>query len=243
MDGILIINKPAGPTSYDIVDQIKKIIAPRGGVFPRVKIGHAGTLDPFAEGVLIVLINQATKLQTKFMEMAKTYVGTLKLGETSSTYDPEGIKTSPFANPPTGEAGATEGQANPNAQTIQDTIKSFIGEIDQVPPIHSAIKVNGIRAYKLAWRGEKPELKPRKIKIYDIKILDYNYPHLKIEVNCSRGTYIRSLAHDIGQKLGCGAYLEALVRTKIGKFAIENSVKASELNSQNWTKKLISANL
>jgi tRNA pseudouridine55 synthase len=229
MDGILIINKSAGPTSYDIVDQIKKIT--RAG-----KVGHAGTLDPFAEGVLIILINNATKLQTKFMDMQKTYTGTIKLGEVSSTYDPEGTKSSPFAE-------ATEGQANPNIQIIKDTIKSFIGEIDQIPPIHSAIKVNGVRAYKLAWQGEKPELKPRKIKIYNINILSYDWPHLKIEVDCSRGTYIRSLAHDIGQKLGCGAYLEALTRTKIGKFSIENSSKINELNSQNWTKKLISANL
>lgn len=235
MDGILIINKPAGPTSYDIVDQIKKIT--RAG-----KVGHAGTLDPFAEGVLIVLINNATKFQAKFMDMAKTYVGTLKLGETSSTYDPEG-KISAFANPPAGEAGASADKQILNIQTIQDIIKSFIGEIDQVPPIHSAIKVNGVRAYKLAWQGLKPELKPRKIKIYDIKTLSYEWPYLKIEVDCSRGTYIRSLAHDIGQKLGCGAYLEALTRTKIGKFSIENSSKIDDLNSQNWTKKLISDNL
>jgi tRNA pseudouridine55 synthase len=231
MDGILIINKPAGPTSYDIVDQIKKIT--------RAKVGHAGTLDPFAEGVLIVLINQATKLQTKFMDMAKTYIGTLKLGETSTTYDVEGKKI---------QDTRYNNQINPNFQipkieTLQSITNTFIGEIEQVPPIHSAIKVNGVRAYKLAWKGEKPELKPRKIKIYDIKILDYKWPYLKIEVNCSKGTYIRSLAHDIGQKIGCGAYLKELVRTKIGNFIIENSVKTNELNSQNWTKKLISANL
>ncbi|MFH1129353.1 MAG: tRNA pseudouridine(55) synthase TruB [Patescibacteria group bacterium] len=226
MDGILIINKPASPTSYDIVDQIKKIT--RAG-----KVGHAGTLDPFAEGVLIILINNATKLQAKFMDMPKTYIGTLKLGETSSTYDPEG-EISTFANPPAGEAGATV-----DRQTIQNTIKTFIGEIDQVPPIHSAIKVNGVRAYKLAWQGLKPELKSRKIKIYNINILSYEWPYLKIEVDCSRGTYIRSLAHDIGQKLGCGAYLEALIRTKIGKFTIESSVKVDELSSKNWENYLI----
>ena len=119
----------------------------------------------------------------------------------------------------------------------------FIGEIDQVPPIYSAIKINGERAYKLAWQGIKPDLKARKIKIYNIKIINYDYPHIEIEVDCGRGTYIRSLAHDIGQKLGCGAYLEKLTRTKIGKFTIGNAVKIDELNSQNWTKKLISANL
>jgi tRNA pseudouridine55 synthase len=227
MDGILIINKPAGPTSHDIVDRIRKITRIR-------KIGHAGTLDPFAQGVLIILIKNATKLQTKFMDMAKTYVATLKLGEISDTYDVEG-QISAYA-----KASADKQISN---NQIINTIKTFIGEINQVPPIHSAIKVNGERSYKLAWQGIKPDLKPRKIKIYNIKILNYNYPHLEIEVNCSRGTYIRSLAHDIGQKLGCGAYLEKLTRTKIGKFNIENSIKIEDLNSQNWTKKLISANL
>ncbi len=232
MDGILIINKPAGPTSYDIVDQIKKITRTK-------KVGHAGTLDPFAQGVLIILINQATKLQTKFMDMPKTYIGTLKLGETSNTYDPEGKIM---------QSSRNNGQTNPNyqipsIQTVKNIINTFIGEIEQIPPIHSAIKVNGERAYKLAWKGEKPELQPRKIKIYNIKILDYKWPYLKIEVNCGRGTYIRSLAHDIGQKLDCGAYLQTLIRTKIGKFIIENSIAVNDLNSQNWTKKIISANL
>lgn len=227
MDGILIINKHAGPTSYDIVDRIKKITRIK-------KVGHAGTLDPFAEGVLIVLIGSATKLQSKFMEMPKTYIGTLKLGETSDTYDVGGkISTSI-------KASADEQISN---DQILCAVKSFIGEIDQIPPIHSAIKINGERAYKLAWQGIKPDLKPRKIKIYDIKILEYKYPYLKIEVNCGRGTYVRSLAHDLGQKLGCGAYLEKLTRTKIGNFNIENSVKIDELNSKNWTNKIISANL
>ena len=231
MDGILIINKPAGPTSHDIVGRVRKITRIQ-------KIGHAGTLDPFAEGVLIVLIKNATKLQTKFMDMQKTYVATIKLGETSSTYDIEGIKSSPATQAKQACLAGVAGR-----QTIQNIIKTFIGEIEQIPPIYSAIKVNGVRAYKLAWQGLKPDLKPRKIKIYNIKILNYEWPYLKIEVDCSRGTYIRSLAHDLGQKLNCGAYLEALTRTKIGKFSIENSVKIDELNSKNWTKKLISANL
>jgi tRNA pseudouridine55 synthase len=223
MDGILIINKPAGPTSHDIVDRMRKITRIR-------RIGHAGTLDPFAEGILIILIGTATKLQSRFMEMQKTYVGTLKLGEVSDTYDAGGKKSPVSSN-------------IPDKDLIKNTIKQFIGEIDQTPPIHSAVKINGVRAYKLAWQGIKPDLKSKKIKIYDIKILEYDYPHLKLEVDCSRGTYIRSLAHDIGQKLGCGAYLEKLTRTKIGRFTIENSAKIDELNSGNWTKKLISDNL
>jgi len=224
MDGILIINKPTGPTSHDIVDRIRKITRIR-------KVGHAGTLDPFAEGVLIILVGNATKLQSKFMDMAKTYIGTLKLGETSSTYDVEGNIKNQMSNVKIDE------------NLLQTTVKTFIGEIEQVPPIHSAIKVNGERAYKLAWQGIKPDLKPRKIKIYNIRIINYEYPRLEIEVDCSRGTYIRSLAHDIGQKLGCGAYLEKLTRIKIGKFNIENSIKIDELNFKNWTNKIISANL
>lgn len=230
MDGILIINKPAGPTSYDVVDRIKKITRIK-------KVGHAGTLDPFAEGVLIVLIGATTKIQSQFMEMPKTYIATLKLGEISSTYDPGG-KISAFVP----LNGTTADKQISNNQ-ISDIIKTFIGEIEQTPPIHSAIKINGQRAYKLAWQGIKPDLKPRKIKIHNIKILNYAWPYLKIEVDCSRGTYIRSLAHDIGQKLGCGAYLRALNRTKIGKFTIENSVEVNNLSSKNWTKKLISDNL
>jgi len=232
MDGILIINKPAGPTSHDIVDRIRKITRIR-------KIGHAGTLDPFAQGVLIILIKNATKSQTKFMDMPKTYVATIKLGETSSTYDPEGVKSEFLIS----NSKSNPNFSIPNIQNIETAIKTFIGETEQIPPIHSAVKINGQRAYKLAWQGIKPDLKPRKIKIYNIKILNYEWPYLKIEVDCSRGTYIRSLAHDLGQKLNCGAYLEALTRTKIGKFSIENSVKIDELNSKNWTKKLISANL
>ena len=224
MDGILIINKPAGPTSHDIVDRIRKITRIR-------KVGHAGTLDPFAEGVLIILVGNATKLQSKFMDMPKTYIGTLKLGETSDTYDIGGRKSK-----------HQNAELISNVQ-ILNTVKTFIGEIEQVPPIHSAIKVNGERAYKLAWQGLKPDLKPRKIKIYNIRIINYEYPRLEIEVDCSRGTYIRSLAHDLGQKLGCGAYLKKLIRTKIGKFNIENSNKIDELNSKNWTNKIISANL
>jgi tRNA pseudouridine55 synthase len=232
MDGILIVNKSTGPTSHDIVDKIRKIIAPQNGVLPRVRIGHAGTLDPFARGILIILIGKATKLQSKFMEMEKTYIGTLKLGEISDTYDITGkIKNSqPKAGPP-------------RAEKVQKILKTFIGEISQVPPIYSAIKIHGQAAYKMARRGEKPKLKSRKIEIYGIKILNYKWPRLKIEVKCGKGTYIRSLTNDIGNKLGCGAYLEELTRTGIGKLKIKNSINLKNLNNKNWTKKLISDTL
>lgn len=225
MDGILIINKPIGPTSHDIVGKIRKITGIK-------KVGHAGTLDPFASGILILLIGKATKLQSKFMEMDKTYVGTLKLGEVSDTYDVTGKieKCPPKADPPL-------------AEKIRKTLKTFIGQIKQIPPIYSAIKINGQSAYKMARRGEKPKIKPRKIKIYNIKILKYKWPHLQIEVKCGKGAYIRSLAHDLGRKLGCGAYLKKLTRIEAGKFSMENSVKPEKLTDKNWTKKLISDRL
>jgi tRNA pseudouridine55 synthase len=224
MDGILIINKSTGPTSHDIVNRIRKMSGAK-------KVGHAGTLDPFAGGILIILIGKATKLQSKFMEMEKTYIGTLKLGEISDTYDI------------TGKIKAQNSKIKINEDKIQKILKTFIGEINQVPPIYSAIKIHGQTAYKMARRGEKPKLKSRKIEIYGIKILNYKWPHLKIEVECGKGTYIRSLANDIGNKLGCGAYLEKLTRTGIGKLKIKNSIRLENINSQNLPRKILSANI
>ncbi len=222
ISGILIINKPAGPTSHDIVDEIRKISGIK-------QVGHTGTLDPFAEGLLIILVGKATKLQSHFMNMNKTYLAALKLGKTTDTYDITGIKS---------QITSTKLQTITKSQ-IQNILNTFIGEIEQMPPAFSAIKIKGHKAYELARKGIKPNLQSRKVKIYDIKILDYKYPKLEIEVKCGKGTYIRSLAHDIGQKLNCGAYLEKLVRTQIGKFNIKNSVKMSKLTSNNWQKYLL----
>lgn len=227
MDRILNIYKPAGPTSHDIVDKIRKVTGIR-------KVGHAGTLDPFAEGVLIILIGKATRLQSKFMAMPKTYIGTLKLGEISDTYDKTGAK-SKCQNP--------NYSKSISKSKIQNILKQFIGETKQVPPIYSAIKIKGKKAYQLARKGQKPRLKPRKVKIYDIKILKYKWPYLEIKVKCGKGTYIRSLANDIGQKFSCGAYLEKLIRTEVDNFNIKNSIKLNKLSSKNWTKKIISAKI
>lgn len=224
MDGILNIYKPAGPTSHDIVDKIRKITKIK-------KVGHAGTLDPFAQGILIILIGKTTKLQSKFMNMNKTYVATLKLGQISDTYDKKG------------KIQKKNQELKIKNQEIKKILKQFIGEIKQIPPIYSAIKIKGKKAYELARKGEKPKLKSRKVKIYNIKILKYKWPNLEIQVKCSKGTYIRSLAHDVGQKLNCGAYLEKLTRTQIGKFTIKNAIRLKALNSKNWTKKLISVNI
>jgi len=215
ISGILIINKPAGPTSHDIVDKIRRITKVK-------KVGHAGTLDPFAKGVLIILINKATKAQQKFMILHKTYTAIIFLGAVSNTYDKTG-NISVLNNTPPIKRNA-----------IKKILKNFTGEIKQIPPAFSAIKINGKRAYELARKGIKLKLKPRKIKIYNIKLLKYNWPYLEIKIKCSKGTYIRSLANDIGKKLGCGAYLKELTRNKIGKFNLKKAINLDKITKDNW---------
>ncbi len=233
ISGILIINKPAGPTSHDIVDKIRKVIAPRSRISrPKgLRIGHAGTLDPFAEGVLIILIGRATKSQSRFMAQPKTYIATLRLGAISDTDDA------------TGNIKRVNHESRIMNHEIKKMLKEFIGEIEQTPPTYSAVKIKGKKAYELARKGIKPKLKPRKVNIYNIKLLKYKYPYLEIQVECGKGTYIRSLARDIGQKLGAGAYLEKLTRTRIGEFDIKNSVKLDNLNSENLPNKIISVKI
>ena len=205
---ILFINKPPGPTSHDIVDEVRKITGEK-------RVGHTGTLDPFAEGLLIVLVGrQATKRQAEFLKLDKEYIATLHLGAETDTGDPTGTLL-PYTH--------DRGQRVTIAE-IKQVVKKFTGEIDQVPPDYSAIKIKGKKAYELARKGEKLDLQPRKIKIYHIKILDYAPPLLELKIKCSSGTYIRALARDIGRRLGCGAYLEKLVRTKIGKYSLKDAV-------------------
>ena len=210
---ILLVNKPPGPTSHDIVDDVRKITG-------ESRVGHTGTLDPFAEGLLIVLVGrEATKRQAEFLKLDKEYIATLRFGAETDTDDITGSSLS-FAR--------DRGQKI----TINDTkrvIQKFIGEISQIPPDYSAIKIKGKKAYELARKGEKPKLEPRKINIYNIKILNYEWPLLELTVQCSSGTYIRALARDIGRDLGCGAYLEKLIRTKIGKYSLKDAVTIDAL--------------
>jgi tRNA pseudouridine55 synthase len=197
MEGIVLFNKPKNYTSYQIVEFFKKRT--------KKKVGHGGTLDPLAEGLLILGIGKYTKELNKFLkESVKTYIAEIILGTRSTTYDREGKITQTNAD-----------FTQTNADKIEKILNSFIGEIEQIPPPFSAVKIKGKPAYFLARKGKKVELKPRKVKIYEIKILNYNWPILKIEVTCSSGTYIRSLANDIGEKLGCGGYLNDLKRTRI----------------------------
>ena len=219
--GFILINKPSGMTSHDVVDELRKITKIR-------KIGHAGTLDPFATGLLILGIGREfTKKLSIFQKKDKEYIATLRLGAESDTFDRDGKIVERVV------------EKIPEREEVEKVLKSFLGEIEQIPPAFSAKKVRGRKLYELARKGIKVEPKPQKVKIYEISILEYKFPYLKIKVKCSSGTYIRSLASDIGKKLGCGAYVDELVRTKIGEFSIENAVEPSKLNSQNWKNFLI----
>lgn len=212
-DQIILIDKPAGISSFGVVAKIRGEL--KAKFSHKIKVGHTGTLDPFATGLLILLSGKMTKKSNEFLKLDKIYEATLKLGFTSTTGDPEGeIRQYP------------EEQTNwthHELDVVESVTDSFIGKITQTPPKFSAIKINGQRAYKLARQNKDFEIPSRQIEIYSIEILNYNYPELKIRVHCSSGTYIRTLAEDIGKKLGTGAYLTALRRIKIGDYDVKNA--------------------
>ncbi len=207
MEEIIFVDKPAGITSFGAVARVRRVLSEREG--HKVKVGHTGTLDPFATGLLILMAGKATKRCPEFMKLDKVYEATLCLGSTSTTGDPEG------------EITQTSAELISREQ-FEQTIQKFVGEIEQTPPAYSAIKINGQRAYKLARAGKEVEIPVRKIQIYSIDILDFDYPSAKIRCHVSSGTYIRTLAEDIGKDLGCGAYLTALRRTQIASYDIQN---------------------
>lgn len=219
MDGILNINKPTGMSSFDVVREVKKIAKTK-------KVGHTGTLDPEASGVLPICIGRATKLVDYIMSDYKIYKVELKLGITTDTYDREGkiLQTS---------------SVNVSNEEVEKVIKSFEGEIDQIPPMYSALKVNGERLYNLARQGIEIERKPRKINIYNIDILSMDLPVVQFTVKCSKGTYIRSLCFDIGEKLKCGGTMWNLERIQTGSFSISDSLRLDQLNSDNISNYLI----
>ncbi len=202
---IILIDKPRGWTSFDVVNKIKRTLEIR-------KVGHTGTLDPFATGLLILLIEKFTKKQNLFTNLDKTYLAKVKLGATTITLDP------------TTEEINIQDISHIKISDIEKAIKSFEGEYDQIPPMFSAKKISGQRLYKIAREGKTIELKPNKVKIYSINIIDISLPFVSIEVDCSKGTYIRSLARDIGKTLDVPAYLFELRRKKIGKFSVDNAL-------------------
>jgi tRNA pseudouridine55 synthase len=213
MHGILLINKPSNITSFAVIDKIKK-------KFKLKKIGHSGTLDSFATGLLLIGINEATKILQYYMELEKEYEASFHLGITTDTCDITGIKTSEYSG------------VLPELVDIENALKDFIGNIVQIPPHYSAIKVNGKRASDWIRKGINVDLKPRQVTIKNIEILSYNKPILTLRILCSKGTYIRALARDLGEKLGCGAYVSFLKRTKLGKFTVEQALEFDELLSK-----------
>lgn len=214
LNGILPINKDAGMTSHDVVAKIRRILGIK-------KVGHTGTLDPEVTGVLPICIGKATRLSEYIMEMPKTYKGQTSLGISTSTQD--------F----TGEITQEEKAINITEREIRAVFQSFIGEIEQIPPMYSSVKINGKKLYELARQGKEIERKPKKVRIYDLIIekIDFESENPKIDFNvtCSKGTYVRTLCFDIGQKLGYPAHMSKLVRTKSGSFKLENSYTLEEI--------------
>lgn len=209
---VLLVDKPLRWTSFDVVHKIRNAIKPL-----KVKVGHAGTLDPLATGLLIICTGRFTKRIDEFQAQEKTYTGTITLGATTPSYDLEREIDERFD-----VAGITDEQ-------ILETAKLFIGEIEQVPPAHSAIKVDGERVYAKARRGENVVVKPRKVHIREFEIVRIDMPTVEFRVVCSKGTYIRSLASDFGKALNNGAHLSRLQRTKIGDFSVEDAWQLPDL--------------
>lgn len=227
----ILINKPKNWTSFDVVAYLRKSLKVK-------KIGHAGTLDPFATGLLIVGVErESTKKLDEFKNLPKTYLARIKLGANSDTQDSTGViikhetcsmKHGTLNNPNKKRHVSCN---EPDIDTVKKTIQSFVGKQKQLPPMYSAKKIGGTRLYKLARKGIEIKREPNEIEIYSIKLLDYTYPQLKIEVNCGAGAYIRALAYDIGEMLKTGAYCDELKRTKIGEYDIVNAIDVKDVNN------------
>lgn len=211
MNGFLLINKPKGITSFDVIRRVRKTLNMR-------KVGHAGTLDPLATGLLILALGEGTKLLEYLIKQNKTYEAEITFGSVSDTFDAEGeiLKISDKII---------------TREEIQDELRNFQGKIQQIPPKYSALKINGKKACDLARKGEDVKMKAREIEIYETEILDYTFPKLNLKINCSTGTYIRSIAHDLGEDLKCGGYLTALKRAKIGEYFIDDAIDLEEVSA------------
>jgi len=226
ISGVLVVDKPVGMTSHDVVQAI------RNGTGLR-RAGHTGTLDPRASGVLVVLVGPAVRLSEYVSASDKRYQAIIRLGGTTDTFDAEGKLT------------RTEAPVNVTEAQFEEVLKTFIGEIEQTPPPYSAVKVQGRKAYEMARQGEEVELAPRKITVHHLEVLEWAPPEVVIDVHCSSGTYVRSLANDLGVKLGCGAYLVGLRRTKSGRFSLRDATPLRKLqeafHAGNWYQYLIPA--
>ncbi len=209
-DGVLLVDKPPILTSHDVVDRIRR-------QFGFKKVGHCGTLDPAATGLLVIVLERATKLQDKLMSDDKTYEGTLKLGVTTDSQDADGEIVAEKPVPPL------------TAADLEAIFTKFTGDIQQIPPMVSAKKIDGVPLYKLARKGRTVEREPRNVHVYDFRLLSFASPVAQFRVACTKGTYVRTLCHDIGEKLGCGAHLASLRRTRSGQLDVQNAKPLSEL--------------
>lgn len=204
MNGLLLVDKPVGITSFDVIRRLRRITGVK-------KIGHAGTLDPLASGLMLLLFGNATKQAGSFSRLDKHYLAVVRLGLASTTGDEEGEKM-PVSS------------RVPSADELHSALKGLTGTLEQTPPVYSAIKINGQEAYKRARRGETVEMPSRTVQVYTAKLLSYEYPLAKVEWHVSSGTYVRTLAADLGKRLGTGAYLTGLARTAVGGFGLEQAV-------------------
>jgi len=211
-DGILLVNKQSGPTSHDVVSRIRKR-------FSFKKVGHGGTLDPQATGLLVILIGRGTKLSSLFIGSDKTYEGTMRLGISTDTHDAQGnvLRESDCSFV--------------TREQLEAEMKKLTGDILQTPPMVSAVKIDGVPLYKRARKGQIVERKPRLIHIYEFRLIDFSLPVATFRIKCTKGTYVRTLCADIGEALGCGAHLEQLCRTRSGDFELENALRMEEILS------------
>ena len=212
LDGALLVDKPAGPTSHDIVDAIRRR-------FQIKKVGHCGTLDPNATGLLVIVLGRGTKLSEKLMSDDKVYEGAIKFGETTNSYDSDGELVAALPVPPL------------TLEQLNEAAAAFAGDQMQLPPMVSAVKKDGVPLYKLARKGIEVERKERLIHIYSFRFTDYTEPTGRFRVACTKGTYVRTLAHDLGQKLGCGAHLASLRRLVAGRFDVADALPFDQLLS------------
>lgn len=219
--GVLNIDKPAEMTSHDVVNVVRRLTGIR-------RTGHTGTLDPLATGVLVLCIGRATRLSEYLLGQDKRYEAAVRLGQETNTYDAEGEIVA-------------EKPVTVDREAIETALTHFRGSISQVPPMFSAVKKGGRPLYELARKGVEVERPSREITIYRLDLVDWTPPHLHLDVTCSSGTYIRSLAHDLGQLLGCGGHITALRRTAVGHFSVEEAVLLDELTAENWTEELLPA--
>ncbi|MBE2201413.1 MAG: tRNA pseudouridine(55) synthase TruB [Anaerolinea sp.] len=212
IEGVLNVDKPLGMTSHDVVNQVRRISGLR-------RVGHAGTLDPLATGVLLLCLGRATRLADYLLGQTKSYAAAIRLGQTTTTYDAEGevVQERPFTHL--------------TLPTILETLHLFRGTVQQLPPMYSAVKKNGQPLYKLARQGVEVERPLRTITIYQLDVQQWQPPHLHITLTCSSGTYVRSLAHDLGEALGCGGYVASLQRTQVGAFTLDKAIPLADLSA------------